>query len=179
MGEPCEPAPVRVFCGIIHRKGAAVNEALACFAERFGAPDIQSPTIPFDFTHYYAREMGGELSRLFVAFPQLQNPADAADWKMFSNEIEREFSLDASSPSRSINLDPGYVVPSRVILLTTKDFSHRIYLRNGIFAEVTLMWRHGTFVPMSWTYPDYATPLARDFFTRVRNTKTVGSGLHI
>jgi len=178
MGETRDPGPVKVFCGILHRPGAPVREAVARLAGKFGPPDMESPGMSFDFTGYYAPEMGRELTRFFVAFSGLHDPAFAADWKIFSNEIEKEFSHDPSLPSRSVNLDPGYLVPSRILLLTTKDFAHRVYLRNGIFAEVTLVWRRGAFAPMPWTYPDYATPLALEFFTRVRARVTTGSNLY-
>jgi len=160
--------PVKLFCGILHAPDISTEEILSSLTEIFGAIDLQSSSIPFTFTSYYAKEMGEELIRFFSSFSLLQDPANAADWKISSTKLEERFLKKASS-SRLVNIDPGYLVSSRLLLLTTKDFSHRVYLRDGIYAEVTLSWRRGSFQRMPWTYPDYNSSFARDFFTKVRN----------
>ncbi|MDP2953277.1 MAG: DUF4416 family protein, partial [Chloroflexota bacterium] len=56
---------------------------------------------------------------------------------------------------------------------TTKDRGHRIYLSEGIYAEVTLVWKRGEgFQPEEWTYPDYRTPEYRAILGEIR-------GLHM
>ena len=159
---------VKLFCGILHSSCISTEEILSSLSKVFGAIDLQSPSIPFTFTSYYKKEMGENLLRFFASFSLLQDPANAADWKLASIQLEREF-LKKGTSLRLVNIDPGYLVASRLLLLTTKDFSHRVYLREGIYAEVTLCWRRGSFQRMEWTYPDYNSSFARDFFTKVRN----------
>jgi hypothetical protein len=126
----------------------------------------------FDFTAYYESEMGANLLRKFIAFERPVSPADLAEIKLWTNGVEASFSEAAASRRppvrRPINLDPGYVTLSKLVLATTKDHAHRIYLDRGIYAEVTLRFLKGAFEPMPWTYPDYRTEAYRRFFEGVR-----------
>jgi hypothetical protein len=88
-----------------------------------------------------------------------------AEVKLRTNTLERELS---SCGKRAVNIDPGYITLSKAVLATTKNYSHRIYLREGIYAEITLAWEKGTFTPRPWTYPDYRTDTAVSFFNRAR-----------
>jgi hypothetical protein len=97
--------------------------------------------------------MGPGLGRLLVAFLHLADPAQLAQWKVFTNGIEERLSLDGR---RLVNLDPGYLTRERLVLATGKNFSHRLYLGCGIYGDLTLIYAQGTFQPLAWTYPDYA-----------------------
>ena len=134
--------------------------------DAFGTIDLRSERIPFDRTSYYQQEMGDELVREWVSFKQLIRQDAIADAKLATSRLEKR--LARPDGSRTANLDPGYVVPPRLVLATMKDFAHRIYLDKGIYAEVTLIYREGEFQPLEWTYPDYRQPGALDFFTTVR-----------
>lgn len=134
--------------------------------EAFGAIDLRSERIPFDQTSYYQREMGDGLAREWVSLKQLIQRDAIADAKLKTNQIEER--LARPDGTRTVNLDPGYIVRPRLVLATTKDFAHRIYLAKGIYVEVTLIYREGEFQPLEWTYPDYRQPVALDFFTTVR-----------
>ena len=123
--------------------------------DSFGPVDFRSPLLPFTHTDYYSREMGEGLLRKFISFAQLIDPGDLAQVKRFTNRLEEEL---AEGGARRINLDPGYISPGKLVLATTKDREHRIYLGDGIYAEVTLRWRRQKgFEPWEWTYPDYRT----------------------
>jgi hypothetical protein len=135
---------------------------------RFGKIDVFSDIIPFAFTNYYADEMGPNLHRKFIAFENLINPKELAPAKLFTNELEAEMSERLGSKRRLVNLDPGYITLSKLVLATTKDYSHRIYLGDGIFAEVTLHYANKRFNPWPWTYPDYKTEAYLRFFEAVR-----------
>ena len=153
MGEIKIPAKVKLFIGMI-----AVNEMVCIETEehlklKFGTVDFRSQLLPFHYTDYYTQEMGQNLLRQFISFKRLIDPAKLAPIKLWTNELEQKI----SSPNRKINLDPGYLTGSKMVLATTKDFSHRIYLQKGIYAETTLRFRKGTFTPFDYTYPDYAT----------------------
>ncbi len=151
------------------RKEKGISFGLKKLEEYFGKIDLKSDVFDFNFTDYYSKEMGENLKKVFVSFQNLASPESSAHWKIFSNSIEQDLSLRKDKPSRTINIDPGYVELSKVVLLTTKNYSHRIYLGKGIYAEVTLIWRNKGFEHLSWTYPDYRTDLACEFFTSVRS----------
>ncbi|MCD4783603.1 MAG: DUF4416 family protein [Candidatus Eremiobacteraeota bacterium] len=161
--------PVKYFTGMIATNEEDFSKAIGILEKKYGGFDIISKTIPFDFTNYYEEEMGKELLRKFVSMKKLMHPVILPDVKIFTNEIERKFgNIENDKLFRKINLDPGYVSLPKVVLATTKNFSHRIYIRDGIYAEVTLYRAGGKFHSWSWTYPDYKTDFYKDFFTRVR-----------
>jgi len=169
MGSIRNPEPVKIFCGILYSNDAILEKGLKKLEDFFGRIDLKSEVFDFNFTDYYNREMGENLKKFFVSFENGMSLEDCYEWKLFSNRIEQQLSLSQEKPSRLINIDPGYVDLSKIVLLTTKDYSHRIYIGNGIYAEVTLIWRNGRFNVLSWTYPDYRTEIALNFFTCVRN----------
>lgn len=142
--------------------------------KRFGSPDFESGIMDFDFTDYYNGELGQELKRKFISFERLVCQTDLAKIKKYTIQIEKK--LTGSSGKRRINLDPGIISDSKLVLATTKDFTHRIYLGKGIFAEVTLYFKNKTFQPWPWTYPDFKTNDYISFFNKVRelylNSKT-------
>jgi hypothetical protein len=135
---------------------------------RFGpAADLEF-TYPFNHTRYYEPEMGSALTKRLTVF---QNPvaADAlADIKLWTNKLEREMAGGGCAETRPINLDPGILTMGKFLLATTKDQAHRIYLRDGIFAEVTLRFEDHHFEPWPWTYADYRMPELREFLTQAR-----------
>lgn len=127
-----------------------------------------------DFTHYYQSSMGGHLAKRLWAFERLIDPESIAEIKRQTNELEELFTEEsqkrnANSPQRAWNLDPGYVDLGKLVLASTKDHSHRIYLQRGIFAEVTLIYTKKRWQELPWTYPDYKTPIYQRFLDRVRD----------
>lgn len=135
----------------------------------FGSLGLRSRTFPFNFTDYYEAEMGSHLSRRFVA---IQNPIpqdELRDIKHRTNGIERQFSLSGDKiPRRRVNLDPGYLTRAKIVVASTKDYAHRIYLGDGIFGDLQLKYEQGAYQPLPWTYPDYRTPEALAFFAELR-----------
>lgn len=131
----------------------------------FGEIDIKSEILPFTFTDYYEREMGRNLNKVFVSFRDIIDRGDIVDIKLKAMKIEEEFSIEGR---RRFNLDPGYLTLANVVLSTRKDYSHRIYLGRGVFAEVTLIYSQGKYRPLPWTYKDYTTEVAQKFFVRMR-----------
>ncbi len=153
MSTPGPPLPVKPVVNLLlaaKELGPAVIQRLT---EYFGPPDLVGPWWPFDATAYYTPEMGPELGRRLVAFLHLADPARLADWKVYTNGVEASFRLGGR---RLLNLDPGYVARERLVLATGKNYSHRIYLDQGIFGDLTLVYGRGGFQPLPWSYPDYA-----------------------
>lgn len=160
--------PVKIFCGFLYKDRKIYEETKLLLEDKFGPVDCESDTVPFDFTDYYEKEMGTNLIRNFISFENLSLPENSWEWKIFTNETEKKFSETFDPIRRKINIDPGYLNLSRLVLFSTKDYYHRIYLAKGIYAETTLYWREHAFKTFPWTYPDYKTDFAFGFFTKVR-----------
>lgn len=153
MARPRVLEPVKLFMSLFTGDAELMGVALRRLAERYGPVGFLSDQLPFDHTDYYREEFGGELFRKIVAFELLMEPEKLTGVKLATNALEDEF---VGPTGRRINIDPGYVVLDKVVLLSCKNFSHRLYLGEGVFGEVTLIYRRGKgFVPLDWTYPDY------------------------
>ena len=170
MAEASGPPPVKLICGMISAEQLVLDEVADALAAGFGPIDLTSEPVPFDFTHYYDESMGRPLWRQFVSFAGLI-PAEAIiDAKVRTNAIEAEFAARPSSVvRRPINLDPGYIEASKLVLASMKDFSHRIYLGRGVYAEVTLMHRKRRWEPLAWTFPDFASGRYDAFLTEAQD----------
>ena len=134
-------------------------------AEKFGSVDMVSPWFPFNYTDYYEAEMGGPLFRRVFTFSKLVKQSALAEIKLITNDLELKYSKDSR---RIVNLDPGYMVHARFVLATGKDYTHRIYIGRGIYADLTLIYTKGAFQQLPWTYPDYADKKMLNYLELVR-----------
>ncbi len=113
--------------------------------------------------------MGAGLKKQFLAFERLIDPAQLVNFKLQTNNWETQYAaLGNHAESRPLNLDPGYITLAKLVLASTKDHSHRIYLSQGIYAEITLSFRSGGWQPSEWTYPDYRRADFQRFFDDCR-----------
>ncbi len=165
MGQTGAANTVKLFCGIIYSDEKIKEKAFSVLEQRLGKTDIRSEVVAFDFTSYYNPEMGEGLKRCWISFEKLIFADELAEIKVFTNDLEDSF---AAEGKRRINIDPGYLNPANVILASTKDFSHRIYLSKGIYGEVTLIYKKEDFIKLPWSYPDYTSPAAKDFLLKAR-----------
>ena len=166
MGKIGKDNLAKLFCGIISSNCEVENKALERLCEKFGKIDLRSACMPFDYTSYYNAEMGNNLLRFWISFEDLVFAGALADIKVFTNSIEDSLAIDGK---RTINIDPGYICPSNVVLASTKEFSHRIYLSQGIYGEVTTIYKKSEgFIKLPWTYPDYLSQSAQDFLLQAR-----------
>ena len=169
MASIAEPDNAKLICGMISSQENLFDCAQKTLESAYGAACISSKIIPFDFTNYYQQQMGDGLLRKFIAFDRRIDPSELADIKRATNDIEAEIARGGNKKvERPINLDPGYVTLANLVLGSMKNFSHRIYLNHGVFAEVTLMYRNG-WCPLEWTFPDYASGLYFPFLTEARD----------
>ncbi len=158
--------PVKLVVGLLTSDQSLLAEAQSALAEGFGTVTVKSEEIPFSFSDYYEKEMGPNLIRQWVGFHGLIESEQLVDFKRTTGSLEKRFI--GPNHKRRINLDPGLLSLHNLVLASTKGFAHRIYLRDGIYAELTLLFQSGKFQPLAWTYPDYQTPTCQDFLTRCR-----------
>lgn len=163
MGSVRIPREVMLFCSLIYRTTAA--ETLDLLTRDFGRVGFASDPLPFAYTSYYEPEMGAPLSRMIVAFEQLMPRDGLPGIKLRTNAIEELFLCEGK---RTVNIDPGFLSLENVCLATTKPYSHRIYLTQGIWAEVTLMYKDDSYQAFPWTYPDYASQELKTIFNALR-----------
>ncbi len=153
MSTPKEPKPVKLVTSIIYADLKSYEQAWGMLKNKFGVIDFSESDFPFTFTNYYTKEMGEPLWRSFFSFKDLILREKLVEIKLFTNEIEN--SLAKEDGRRTLNIDPGTLNDSQLVLATGKNFSHRIYLGQGIFGDLTLMFKHSQFHSFPWTYPDY------------------------
>ncbi len=165
MGTPQAFAPEKLVVGVLTSRADRMGAILDALQESWGPVDRVSEGIPFTFTHYYDAEMGGDITRFFASFRRLVAPDGLSAVKLATNALEDVWREGAG---RTVNLDPGLLCLSRFVLATTKEGSHRIPLRAGIWAEVTLMYEKGSFRPLPWTYPDYRSAEYIDILNGMR-----------
>jgi hypothetical protein len=165
MGQIRKAKPVKLITGFIYNDPAVAAKAQAALAKKFGQIDFTSPEIPFTHTDYYTNEFGKGLKRKFFSFKKLIPPSRLAQIKISTNTLERKF---AKNGLRCVNIDPGYLDLSKLVLASTKDYKHRIYLDKSIYAEITLFYQQNSFCGWDWTYPDYKTPEYIAVFNQIR-----------
>lgn len=169
MGEVYYVEPVIRFCAVISRHSELRQRAIERLQTAWGNIVLRSEPQPFVAGGYYTQTMGETLLKELIAFEQPIDSAGMADWKLFTNDLENEFLNSQYGEARPLNLDPGYITQAKLVLATTKDRDHRIYLRDAIFAEVTLTYRAKKWIDHRWTYPDYRSEKVSDFATQCRN----------
>lgn len=174
--KPRDPDPVKLFVSLLSAEEGLFTKAVKALVERFGPLDALSEHLDFSSTDYYSDELGSNIKRRVLSFEGLISPEGFPEIKLFSNSLEEGFSKDGR---RRINIDPGYIALEKFVLASCKNFSHRIYIGKGVYAEVTLMFREGDFRPLEWTYPDYGTLRPLIFEMRQRYAFQLGRGLKI
>jgi hypothetical protein len=165
MGQAKAPRAVKLIVSAFAPCDMLLQEAKGALVAEWGATDLESDLLPFDHTPYYDREFGSGLVRRIWAFEPLIDPGELSVVKLRTNALEQRWAVNGQ---RRVNLDPGYVSMAKLVLATTKNHGHRVYLGGGIYAEVTLQYRDGAFRAWPWTYPDYATPAYCALFHEIR-----------
>ncbi len=167
MSTPKHPDPAKLVIGCIMNDKSLIESLFPFLEDQFGPVDMISQWLDFAYTDYYYKEMGSPLFRKVFVFKPLMAQEDLARIKEKTNEIEERFAI---SGQRNINIDPGYLVSSRFILATGKEYSHRIYIGRNIYADLTLMYsKKEGFKTLPWTYPDYASQSMISFLSKVRD----------
>ncbi|MCD6082062.1 DUF4416 family protein [candidate division WOR-3 bacterium] len=163
----------KLFVGLIGKDEAILNQTVEKLIEIWGPIERKTELIPFDFSDYYEKEMGAPLHRQWVSFKTLINPADLPELKLKAIELEQRMAKEPGK--RQVNIDPGYVTETQLVLASTKRAPHRIYMGKGIFVELTMLYSGGGFKPFRWTYIDYQkydfffNLIRRDLLAQIRD----------
>ncbi|MBW1769083.1 MAG: DUF4416 family protein [Deltaproteobacteria bacterium] len=165
MSNPSEAEDVKLISSLFSAHANLIDRVILEMEGLFGPTDWISPAFFFDRTKYYEKEMGWPLHRRFISFKTLVRPQDIVEIKWKTNALEKK---ESQRGKRKINIDPGYVALERLVLATGKNYTHRIYLSKGIYADLTLIFQRGSFSPLAWTYKDYGDPEIIDYFNGVR-----------
>lgn len=165
MGTRSDCHKVNLIVGLLSSDPSTMKRAQDMLTGKYGPSDFESDIFEFTHSDYYKPEMGSGLKRRFISFRDPVKPQEMAAVKIVTNNMELELSRDNK---RAVNIDPGYLDLAKLVLLSTKDFTHRIYLDNGIYAEVTLYYKDRRFNPWPWTYPDYKSDVYLDVFEHIR-----------
>ena len=170
MWDPKEPKPAKLIVGMLAPDDRCLKAATDKLAATFGTVDLASDIWPFEKTSYYQKEIGTTILRQFVSLERLLDPGRLAATKHQTNRLEQDLAASLALPvPRPVNLDPGLIEASKLVLATTKNYSHRIYIGDRMYAEVTLVFDTGQWEPMPYTYPDYRQACYHEFFSQVRN----------
>jgi hypothetical protein len=165
MSKPQDPKPAKLVIGLFTKERALFEVLVDELGSHFGSLDLVSPWMPFDYTSYYEQEMGRPLFRRLVVFKSLIEQLDLAGIKLRTNRLEDRYT---QNERRRVNIDPGYLLNERFVLASGKNFSHRIYIGDRIYADLTLIYQRGAFEKLPWTYPDYADQPIIRFLVQAR-----------
>ena len=169
MWELSPPKPVKLICGILACDAPALDAARERLEAELGAADLVSEVWPFDLTAYYQQQAGPSILRQFAAFSDLIHPGRLAAIKHTTNRLEQELAAALNRPwPRPVNFDPGFIEPSKLVLASTKNFAHRIYIGETMYAEVTMTYVRGTWETFPFTFPDFKNGRYNGFLSRVR-----------
>ena len=165
MSLPRKSQPAKLVIGLLLNDKKLLHDVALDLEKAFGTIDWTGPWMAFNYTDYYAAEMGKPLHRCMLVFRELIEQLDLAAIKLQTNDIERNY---ADAGRRKVNIDPGYLLYERFVLATGKNYSHRIYIGRGIYADLTLIYQQGAYQSLPWTYPDYKDEAMGDFLLQVR-----------
>jgi hypothetical protein len=155
-----------VFIGTLFSDKTIFDQVLPLLQNKFGNILFQSNIQPWAYSDHYNKELGSQIYRNFIFFDEVIDPSTLADIKLLTNDIEAIYSQDGK---RRINIDPGYITLAKVVLASTKNYSHRIYVGKGIYAELALLFKNHQFIAMPYAYSDYKDQASLIMFMEVRN----------
>lgn len=164
--DKAKPEPLKQVMSVLLAAPELEPSALKALEQEVGALDLVSERFHFHHTDYYAAEMGHGLIRRMLSFREPVHPGRLVEFKLRAQALEDLFRDERGN--RRINMDPGLLGLHHLVLATHKPHAHRIYLDQGVYAELTLIFREGRFRPLLWTYPDYASEPLLGWLHKVR-----------
>lgn len=171
MARILKPPRARLIVSVIHAHLDACADALRALERQFGRIVAETTDLPCANAQEYAEEMGSDLFRRFFCFDRLVERDSLAEAKAACHRIENQLGDRVHDFTfRAVNIDPGLLTADNLVMASHREFTHRVYLTNGVFAEVTLVCSQRGFVRLPWTPADFCHEDAISFFTRVRQS---------
>jgi hypothetical protein len=169
MAEPKSFKKRKLVIGIMAGEPEAFSLTQEELVNLWGLIDLESDVFPFTYTDYYSKQMGGaSLMRKFISFDTLVAPETLSEIKMITNQIEEKIKTKLQCPHRIVNIDPGLINDSSLIMATVKDFAHRIPLQQGIYGHLEFLFGKKEIRILDWTYPDFRKKTYHSFFLNAR-----------
>lgn len=166
MSKPCKPRKVLLFTAVLLSKDVSVDEISDLLAKKIGPMCFGSKLMNFVWSDYYEDEMGKDLRRFFAIYEKPVKRDELVKYKKLCDKLELKY---MKGQHRTVNIDPGIITMENIVLATNKAFFHRIYINDGVYAEVTLFYKKGTYNPIEyWTFPEYRSSAVIDFFNKAR-----------
>lgn len=160
------PRPGLLFASFLYRADSFSQDFLAAEWERSYGPGIHHEPEFNPLAQYYEKEMGAPLKRFFVVTQDTFSRDYLLKAKLLMMEWENKWALDEK---RQVNIDVGFLTLENFILATTKNYSHRVFVGENIFADLTYQYQQGQFQMFPWTYPDYRDEKKLKFFHSLRD----------
>jgi hypothetical protein len=171
MARPQKPNPGRLIVSVVHSSRDALADALRQLERRFGRVQCETIDIPHVGGKEYTEEMGDSLARRFFSFERMVQRDSLIEIKTACHKIESQLGDQVHDYTfRTVNIDPGIMTPDNVVMACHREYNHRVYISDGVFAEIVLIWSRGQFCRLPWTNPDFCHDEAIEFFLRVRNS---------
>ncbi len=167
MSQPRPTPPALLVIGALVAADLDWPTVPAALRQALGPEAAIRGPLAFDQTNYYEPEIGPGLQRYFIAMADPFDPGRLAETKIATNCLEERFRRPGAG--RRVNLDPAALTLANFVLATGKGFAHRPYLGQGIYADLTLMWKQNGWQDLPWTYPDYRTDAVKAILTEFRN----------
>ena len=166
MGQIVEPSKAKLIAALLWNEAVNISEVYARLEKEWGPIDAYSAVYDFIHTGYYKDEFGERLKKQFVSFERLVDINTIPDIKILGNELENGFH---TGQNRAVNIDPGYIANAKLVMPTTKNLPHRVYIGKNIYADLQLIYKKPTFQTILWTFADYKEPFNLEFFNKVRD----------
>jgi len=163
--KPSLPSQVKLLCAVLFTDEKLLAKATDLLKRKYGDIDFESDLFTFEVSDYYRLEMGWPIFRVFWSFEQLIDPKAIAAIKIECNEIEDQLAIDGK---RKVNLDAGYLDYDKIVLASAKYNWQKIYLDLGIYADLTLRYEKGKYVPFPWSFPDFKQGHYNQTLLRIR-----------
>lgn len=167
MSKPIKQSSAVIVVAFMYEDTEVYKKALLKLKKKLGAVEIEGDEFLFSHSDYYKNEMGGNLKKRFVVFSKLQSRGYLLNIKKYTNKLENIF---VKENRRLVNIDPGMLTLENFILATNKNFTHRIYIGDNIFADLTLIYQKKKgYTKLKWTYIDYSSEETLNFLNHVRD----------
>ena len=166
MAHASPPTPVKLFVVTLHKEVTTLESAAQRMIQKWGPTDFVSEDFEFVATDYYALEMGAPLFRRFYSFEKLIDPEMLVEAKLLTNQIEDDFAVDGK---RRINLDAAYVDYYKVVLASLKFGGQKLYMRKGVYGDMTLIMNKGKWENFAWGFPDFKSGAYDAVLNRIRD----------